>query len=29
MKDEIKSMEDNDVQDLIEFPKGSQRIGCK
>ena len=29
MKDEMKSMEDNGVWDLIEFPKGSKPIGCK
>ena len=29
MKDEMKSMEDNDVWDLIELPKGSKPIGCK
>ena len=29
MKDDMKSMEDNDVWDLIEFPKGSKPIGCK
>ena len=29
MKDEMKSMEDNDVRDLVELPKGSKPIGCK
>ena len=29
MKDEMKSMEDNDVWDLVELPKGSKPIGCK
>ena len=29
MKDEMKSMEDNDVLDLVELPKGSKPIGCK
>ena len=29
MKDEMKPMEDNDVWDLIELPKGSKPIGCK
>ena len=29
MKDEMKSMEDNDVWDLIELPKGSKPIRCK
>ena len=29
MKDEMKSMEDNGVWDLIELPKGSKPIGCK
>ena len=29
MKDEMKSMEDNDVLDLIEFPKRVKPIGCK
>nr|KYP41883.1 Retrovirus-related Pol polyprotein from transposon TNT 1-94 [Cajanus cajan] len=29
MKDEIKSIQDNDVWDLVELPKGVKRIGCK
>ena len=29
MKDEMKSMEDNSVWDLVELPKGSKPIGCK
>ena len=29
MKDEMKSMEDNDVWDIVEFPKGSKPISCK
>ena len=29
MKDEMKSMEDNNVWDLVELPKGSKLIGCK
>ena len=29
MKDEMKSMEDNDVRDMVELPKGSKPIGCK
>ena len=29
MKDEMKSMEDNGVWDLIELPIGSKPIGCK
>ena len=29
MKDEMKSMKDNDVWDLIELPKGAKLIGCK
>ena len=29
MKDEMKSMEDNDIWDLIELPKGSKPISCK
>ncbi|CAA2996273.1 Hypothetical predicted protein, partial [Olea europaea subsp. europaea] len=28
MKDEIKSMKDNDVWDLVELPKGVKPIGC-
>ena len=29
MKDEMKSMEDNDVWDIVELPKGSKPISCK
>jgi len=29
MKDELKSMAQNDVWDLIEFPEGCKRVGCK
>ena len=29
IKDEMKSMEDNDVWDLVELPKGVKPIGCK
>ena len=29
MKDEMKSMKDNDVWDLVELPKGVKPIGCK
>nr|KYP56903.1 Retrovirus-related Pol polyprotein from transposon TNT 1-94 [Cajanus cajan] len=29
MKDEIKSMQDNDVWDLVELPEGVKPIGCK
>ena len=29
MKDEMTSMKDNDVWDLIELPKGAKLIGCK
>ena len=29
MKDEMKSMEDNDVWDLIDLPEGAKSIGCK
>jgi len=29
MKDEMKSMQDNDVWNLVEFPKGVKPIGCK
>ena len=29
MKDELKSMKDNDVWHLIEFPKGKKSISCK
>ncbi|XP_072077980.1 uncharacterized mitochondrial protein AtMg00820-like [Arachis hypogaea] len=29
MKDELKSMEQNKVWDLVKLPKGCKRIGCK
>ncbi|RDY13096.1 hypothetical protein CR513_02027, partial [Mucuna pruriens] len=29
MKDEMKSMQDNDVWDLIELPEGVKPVGCK
>ncbi|KAA0031640.1 Retrovirus-related Pol polyprotein from transposon TNT 1-94 [Cucumis melo var. makuwa] len=29
MKEELKSMNDNEVWDLVEFPKESKRVGCK
>ena len=29
MKEEINSMEHNDVWDLVELPKGCKRISCK
>ena len=29
MKDEIKSMQENDVWNLVELPKGMKPIGCK
>lgn len=29
MKEELKSMSDNNVWDLVELPKGSKRVGCK
>lgn len=29
MKNEMKSMEDNDVWDLVDLPKGAKPIGCK
>ena len=29
MKDEMKSMKDNDVWDLVELSKGAKPIGCK
>ena len=29
MKDEMKSMQDNDVWDLVELPEGVKPIGCK
>ena len=29
IKDEMKSMEDNDVWDLVELPKGVKSVGCK
>ena len=29
IKDELKSMKDNDVWDLVELPKEKKLIGCK
>ena len=29
MKEEFKSMNDNEVLDLVELPKESKRVGCK
>ena len=29
MKEELKSMEDNEVRDLVEFPKGIRIVGSK
>ena len=29
MKDELKSMAQNDVWDLMEFPEGCKRVECK
>jgi len=29
MKDEMKSMQDNDVWNLVKLPKGVKPIGCK
>jgi len=29
MKDELKSVKDNDVWDLVELPKRKKSIGCK
>jgi hypothetical protein len=29
MKKELKSMDNNNVWDLVELPKGSKRVGCK
>ena len=29
MKDELKSMQDNKVWDLVELPTGIRPIGCK
>ena len=29
MKKELKSMNDNEVWDLVELPKKSKRVGCK
>ena len=29
MEEEIKSMRDNDVWDLVELPEGVKPIGCK
>lgn len=29
MNDELKSMSDNDVWDLVEIPDGTKTVGCK
>lgn len=29
MKEELKSMDDNQVWDLVQLPQGSKRVGCK
>ena len=29
MKDELKSMEQNEVWDLVELPQGFKKVGCK
>ena len=29
MKEELKSMNDNELQDLVELPKGSKGVECK
>ena len=29
MKEELKLMDDNNVWDLVDFPKGLKRVGCK
>ena len=29
MKEELKSMNDNEVNHIVELPKGSKRVGCK
>ncbi len=29
MKDDLKSIEQNKVWDLVEFPKASKQVGCK
>jgi len=29
MKEELKTMDDNKVWDLVELPKGAKRVGCK
>ena len=29
MKDELKSMDHNEVWDVVELPKGCKRVGCK
>ena len=29
MKEELKSMAENNVWDLVELPEGSKRVGCK
>ena len=29
MNDELKSMDQNGVRDLVEFPEGYKKVGCK
>ena len=29
MKEKLKSMEENKVWDIVDFPKGAKRVGCK
>lgn len=29
MKEDLKSMDGNNVWDLVKLPKGSKRVGCK
>ena len=29
MKDELKSMDQNEVWELVELPKGYKKVGCK
>lgn len=29
MKEELKSMDENNVRELVELPQGSKQIGCK
>jgi len=29
MKEELKSMYENDVWDIVKLPEGSKRVGCK